>query len=158
MDHHITDQDLHCMARRLQWQWLEKTRRASEGGPCLYCKYNADCFPHIGLEDYGKMAPNMYGVDEKLQAMTGVQLADRGYAGMEYLLKGSVLEEHPLECRRFLRERIESCRDEMELLRRYKLHQEGEGKDGEGAAHRPGTTLHSKEVTGGEVYAGGKEE
>ena len=135
MDHHITDQDLHCMARRLQWQWLEKTGKVSEGSPCLYCKYNADCFPYRGMADFGEMAPNMYGMDERLQALTGVQLTYRGDAGMEYLLKGSVLEEHPLECRRLLRERIESCHDKMELLRRYKLHQEGEERDGEGVTH-----------------------
>lgn len=129
MGYHITDQDLHCIARRLQWMLLKKNSgRVEDYDPCHYCKYNADCFPYRGMEDFGKMNPNNLWVDKKLQALTGVQLTDRDGAGMWYLLKASVLEEHPLECRRMLKEAIESNLERMGALRRYKMHQEGDGR------------------------------
>ena len=135
MVYHITDQDLHCMARRLQWQRIGKTGEAAKCTPCSYCKYTADCFPYRGMKDFGKMAPNNVWVDKKLQVLTGVQLTIRSDTGLEYLLKASALEEYPLECRRLLQSLIEECHDNIELLRKYKLHQEGDGHNGKNAAY-----------------------
>ena len=109
----LTDKDLHCIARRLQFEFFPEEDETA-GKECSYCKYALEC-----KEDIRKTGKPHWlkGLPEKLEKMTGVKVHffERDRAN-EHLLHGSWAEGYP---------------DLLEKLKGMTLSEQGELLSGE---------------------------
>lgn len=121
MDHHITDQDLHCIARKLQVEkYTPEEKKSRSVHPCSLCKYAFTCHPPVGIVPLPiKRRRTNTDVVGELIKLTGVNIYcySKGVSLEETLLQGSWADTMPLEeCVKPFEENIRVYTEAMEFM------------------------------------------
>lgn len=120
----LTDQELHCIARKLQVErYTPEEKKSRYVHPCSLCKYAFMCHPPVGihLTPMQRRRAKMSHTDVvgKLIKLTGVNIHcySKGVSQEEVLLQGSWADTMSLEeCVKPFEENIRVYMEAMEFM------------------------------------------